>query len=264
LGQSVFAQKEIDPTKRHPMLNDKFQFEIGAFFPAKSVKFSADGSSPNDLIDFSETFDLNNNEITPQLGFKWFYSKKWHLSVEYFAIKNSHKLELQEDISFGDVVFKEGSFINGGFKLNLFRIFTGRTFYKSQKNEFGGGLGLHLLNVGPYIEGEIRINENETSFERVNLTTNAPLPNLGIWYYFSPGAKWLINTNLDWFGINIGEYSVELWDVSAGINYQIWKNIGIYANYRYYKFNARVNKNNWEGKFSFKFNGPAIGITANF
>ncbi len=263
-GQSVFSQKEIDTKKRHPKLNDKFQFEVGVFFPTKSVEFSANGSTPNDMIDFSETFDFNNNEITPQFGFKWLYSKKWYLSVEYFSIKNSHKLELQEDISFGDIVFKEGSYVKGGFKLNLFRIFTGRSFYKSQKSEFGGGLGIHLLNVGPYIEGEVRINEDETSFEQVNLTTNAPLPNIGIWYYFSPGAKWLINTNLDWFGVNIGEFYVDLWDISAGINYQVLKNMGIYATYRFYKFNAGVNENYWDGRFSFKFNGPAFGLTANF
>jgi len=262
--QYAFSQKKIDKDKQHPLLNNKFQFYTGIYFPSKTVEFSANGYTPNDLINFSKTFNLNNNEATPQLGFIWLYSKKWHLNVEYFSIKNAHQLELEKDINFGDITFKKGSYVNGGYKMNLFRVFTGRSFYQSQKHEFGAGLGLHLLNVGPFIEGEVRINDQETSFERVNLKTNAPLPNIGIWYFFSPGSKWLLNTKVDWFGVHIGEYSVELWDVSAGVNYQIFKKIGVYANYNFFKINAGVNKDYWDGRFILKFNGPVLGLTANF
>lgn len=262
--QDSFSQKEIDNDKRHPLLSSKFQFYTGIYFPTKSVKFSANGTSPNNLIDFSKTFDLNNNEATPQLGFKWLYTKKWYLSVEYFSIRNSHKIELEEDLNFGDITFTKGSYVEGGHKMNLFRVFTGRSFYHSQKHEIGAGFGIHLLNIGPYIEGEVRINEEETTFKRVNLKTNAPLPNIGIWYFFSPGSKWLLETKIDWFGVHFGEYSVELWDISGTINYQIFKNIGAYASYNFFKFNAGVNKANWDGRFSLKFNGPVLGLTANF
>jgi hypothetical protein len=264
-SQSLYSQKEeVIKDRQHPFFYNKFQFDAGAFIPTKIVKFSANGSTPNGMIDFSKNFDFNNNEITPQLGFKWLFSRKWQLYFEYFSINNSHKSKLEEDISFGDITFKKGSYVEGGYKINMLRIFVGRTFFESQKHQFGAGLGVHALRIGPYIEGEIHINEDETSFERINLKTNAPLPNIGIWYYFSPNAKWLISTKADWFGISLGDYSVKLWDISAGVNYQLFKNIGIFANYKFFKTEARVNKNNWNGKFSFKFNGPAIGLTANF
>lgn len=248
----------------HPFLTDRFQIKAGLYFPTKSVFISANGRTSNDMIDFGRSFDLNNSEITPILGFKWFFTKKWHLSLEYFGISNSHKKELEEDISFGDVTFNKGSYIKGGFKLNMYRIFSGREFIKNNKHDFGAGLGIHAMDIGPFIEGEVRINEDETTFKKVYLNALAPLPNLGIWYYFSPGPKWLLSTNIDWFGIEFGEYAVSLWDTSVGVDYQIFKNIGVYADYRFFKIRADVNQKNWDGTFSFRFNGPTIGIMGNF
>ncbi len=263
--QFVFSQEAPNSSQTsHPLLKDKYQFEAGLYFPSKSIFISANGSTPNELIDFGKSFDFNTNETTPEFGFKWFFLKKWHLSLQYFGINNSHKAQLEEDINFGDYTFKAGSYVRGGFKLHMFRIFAGRDFIKNEKHDFGVGLGFHALNIGPFIEGNIQINDQETSFKRVDLNAMAPLPNIGIWYFFSPGPKWLFSANLDWFGIEFGEYSVSLWDTTVGINFQVFKNIGLYANYRFFKIRADVNQKNWNGTFSFKFSGPSIGVTGNF
>ena len=59
-----FAIAQEADTK-NPILTSKFQLGVGMYVPSQNVKFSADGSSDNQIIEFDETFDFNNNQVTP-------------------------------------------------------------------------------------------------------------------------------------------------------------------------------------------------------
>jgi len=257
----TYSQEEID---KNPILTDKFHIDAGAFFPAKKVKFGADASSPNDLINFSDSFDFNDNEITPYLKFDWRFAKKWKLTGEFFRIINAQKAELKEDVVFEDIIFKQGTFVRAGFGFNLYRVYVGRSFSRGFKHEFGGGIGVHALNTTAFIEGEVLVNEEDFVFEKRKVSALLPLPNIGLWYYYTPNAKWTLVASVDWFAITIGEYSGGLLDIVPGIKYQVFKNIGIGLDYRYFNVYAKLDQSNWKGKFDMSFQGPMVSINANF
>ena len=234
------------------------------FIPSKKVRIGADGSSPEDNINFGNTFDFNDNELTPYINFNWYFAKKWILSAEYFTIKNAEKAELEEDIIWNDVTFKKGSFVRGGFGYDMYRIYVGRIFSQGLKHEFGGGLGVHALHTFAFIEGNIAINEEEVVFEKRNVRALIPLPNIGIWYYYTPNTKWALYSRIDWFAISVNEYSVGLWNISTGVKYQIFKNIGMGVDYKYFSSKAKVNKSYWNGNIDLSFHGPLLFIYANF
>jgi len=259
--QLVFSQEE----EKHSILTDRFQFDIGIFIPSKTVKIGADGSSPGDKIDFGESFQFNDNEATLFLNFDWRFSKKWNLSAEYFSVINAHKLELEEDIIWEDITFEKGTFVRGGFGFNVYRIFIGRIFSQGLKHEFGGGLGVHALNTSAFIEGEVKIEGTDNfKFERKRVSALIPLPNIGLWYYFAPTPKWAFIVRGDWFGITINEYSGGLLNIAPGIKYQVFKNIGLGIDYRYFNVYANINKDSWKGKFDMSYQGPLFTINANF
>jgi len=259
----LFSQEE---SEKHPILTDRFQAEVGLFFPSKSVRIGADGSSENDEIDFDEAFKLNDSETTLFLNFEWRFSKnrKWKVGVEYFAIKNADKAELNEDLVFDNITFKKGTNIRGGFGINMYRIYVGRSFSRGLKHEFGAGLGVHALNTTAFIEGDVLTSEGDINFERRAVSALVPLPNIGLWYYYTPTTKLALTARLDWFGITIGEYSGGLWNVAPGIKYQIFKNVGLGVDYRYFIVSANVNKTDWNGSFDMTFNGPLFVVHANF
>jgi len=257
----LFSQEE---SEKHPILTDKFQFEVGTFIPSKNVEIRADGSTPNDRINFTESFNLNDNETTLFLYFNWHFSKKWILTAESFNVQSANKNELKEDIDFGNITFKKGTNIRGGYGLNLYRIYIGRIFSTGLKHEFGAGIGVHGLNNSAFVEGDVLTSEGDLNFERRAVNAFVPLPNLGAWYYFTPNTKWAFVARLDWFGITVGEYSGGLWNIAPGIKYQLFKHIGIGFDYRYFIVEANVNKKSWNGQFSMKFNGPLFVVHANF
>ncbi|MCJ7756882.1 MAG: hypothetical protein MUP24_01950 [Gillisia sp.] len=259
-NQFVIAQ-EAD--NKNPILTSKFQLGVGMYVPSHNVKFSIDASNVNQTIEFDENFDFNSNQVTPEVFFNWRFAKKWNLYSEYFNANNSTRLVLKNDITAGDYTFNEGSNVKLGYKVNLYRIYFGRVISTGLKHELGGGLGAHILEAKPFIEGNIIVNGSENEFKRVSGSATAPLPNIALWYYYAPTQKWALTVRVDWFGLKINEYSGSLWDISPGVRYQIIKNLGVSLDYRYYKVNADVNKDSWNGGMDLSFSGPTFAIIGN-
>lgn len=263
--QFTVAQTGTSITK-NKILTSKFQIGIGLFIPTQKVKFSVDGSSENQEIEFGESFDFNNNSSRPQFYFDWRFSKKWKLSAEYFNASYNKKWVLDEDIAIGnsDYTFKKGSNVKLGYKFELYRIFVGRVISTGLKHELSGGIGFHVTNIGPFIEGNVKINATDNEFKRASTAVTAPLPNISLWYYFAPTEKWSFTAKIDWFGLSIDEYSGSLWDVGPSARYQFSKYFSVALDYRFFKLNANVDKKLWNGSFDMSFSGPTLGVFANF
>ncbi len=266
-GSQIFAQEnetDTDVEEKHHLLTDKFLFELGLYTPSKILKFGANGSSKNDIIEIDENLDLRHSQTTLFLHFNWRFARMWSVSAEYFGIKNVNSIKLNEDIIWEDIVYNAGTDVEVENKLRMYRVLFGRTITKGLKHEFGAGLGVHTLDINFFIEGEVFINAKVQETERRSVGVVAPLPNLGIWYFYAPNSTWMFTARLDWFGITIGDYSGSILNVGPGVNYQFHKNIGVNLKYRYFKFSARVDKSDWDGRFSTTFHGPLLTVNANF
>ncbi len=248
------------------ILTSKFQIGVGLFIPTQKVKFGLNAASKNQEIEFGDSFDFNNNSLRPQFYFDWRFAKKWKLSAEYFNANYSKKDELEEDIVIneGEYTFKKGSNVELGYKFGLYRVFVGRTISSGLKHELGAGLGFHITYIGPFIKGNIIVNNENNEFKTASVSVTAPLPNIALWYYFAPTEKWSFTARLDWFGIKIGEFSGSLWDVGPSARYQFNKHFAVAVDYRYFKLNADIDKEFWNGSFDMSFSGPTVSVHANF
>lgn len=271
LMSSHFFYGQNNDTAKNPILTNNFLLGAGIFNPLKKVNISAEGSVPtaeftdNDL-DFDKGFGLNNFETTFTLDFMWRFSKsnKWSLRAEYFKISNTEKGVLEEDVEWNDLIFKEGSSVKGGFGIALYKIFIGRTISRGDKHELGGGLGVHLLDVSAFIEGNAQINDDEFDFTKSKVSVVAPLPNIGFWYFYAPTEKWSFTAKMDWFGLKIGDVGGSLWNLSPGVNYQVYKNIGLGLSYKFFRVDVDVDKEDWKGNFNMSFSGPAFTVNWYF
>tara|TARA_B100000809_G_C14992922_1_gene478690 strand:- start:121 stop:1011 length:891 start_codon:yes stop_codon:yes gene_type:complete len=280
IGTSLFSQENVinknadiiktDSIAQHPLLSNRFTFYAGLYSSKKEIKFGVNGASDNEIFDFSERADFNDNETTLFLNFNWRFSRKWTLTTEYFSVKNKLNRNIEQEIEWNDQIYQGSAEVALGLNLNMFRVLVGRTISKGLKHELGVGLGIHGLDVEAYIEGNAFVNNNNTgegaatNFKRSTVSVLAPLPNVGVWYFYAPHPKWMLTARVDWFSIEIGEYSGGLWDLGAGVNYQFHSNIGVGLNYRYFDFTAKVDKTNWDGEFSLNFQGPLLTVNVNF
>lgn len=252
----------------HPALSDRFDASLGWFKSDNTFKISADPLyiNTNTNIDFGDDLGVeqSNTLFDAQLRWKLGSERKWSLSGQYFKNKASGDAVLEEDVEWQGEVFREGSFVGAGVSLEVIRLFLGRSIVKNERNDFGIGVGLHYLSLDAYIEGEILINDEDTGFHRGDASSSAPLPNLGAWYMFSPAKNWLLRARVDWISANIGDYDGTLWNANVGVNYQLFRHIGLGLSYQYFNLNLGVDNNNWKGSADMTYSGPVIAVTGNW
>jgi len=267
LQDSIIEVTSPKIIKQHPILSDRFILNAGIFIPSKIFKLNIAGASENDLIDINEDLGFDKSETIFAGNFMWRFTKnkKWSLSVEYFGVKSNHNLTLEDEIEWDDTTYPVGIEVEAGFRLNIYRIFFGRSIIRKQNHELGGGLGVHAMDIRTFIEGEAFLGDAVTpTLERKSVSVVAPVPNIGFWYYYTPNAKWALTARIDWFAIQIGDYGGSLWNIAPGVKYQVFKNIGVGVNYRYIQTSVNVDKENFSGDLDLIFKGPLFTISGNF
>jgi len=250
--------------EQNPLLTDRFFVEAGVFGVTRAFKLGADGQSEGGEIDFNETFKLTDNDATFFFKFDWRFSKKWTVAFETFGVNAGNSLFLEEDITWEDITFKEGSFVRAGVEFRLYRLFFSRTVFSRPKHRIDVGLGLHGLNIGAFIEGEGRTSEGNIEPGRRKVDGLIPLPNIGASYMWAPHKRWMLGANLDWLGLTIDQYSGSLWYFAPKLKFQIIENLGIGVNYALFSLDAKVDSENWNGRFDMSFSGPLLSLHANF
>ena len=202
--------------------------------------------------------------LDAQLRWKFGSEGKWSLWGQYFKNKADGDAVLKEDTGWGDVIFREGTFVGAGVSVEVIRLLFGRSFIKNDQNDFGAGIGIHNLDLGAYIEGEILINDGGTGFHRGDTSKSQPLPNVGAWYLYSPAKKWTLHARVDWINANIGDYDGTLWNSNVGVNYQMFRHVGLGLSYQYFNIDLKVDNSGWRGGADTTYSGPVIALTGNW
>ena len=262
-----FAQEDAE---KHPLLTDKFVFTGGLFLPTKEVKLSVNGESIDNDIDLGKAFDIKHYQSTYNLGFDWRFSRKWKLSADYFRMKNVKVAELKEPIEWEDYIF-DGE-VEVGIDIGVLRTMVSRIISQGDKHELGVGIGFHIMPISIYVEGEATLigpdGEVSTDVDRQNLSVTAPLPDFGLYYNWAPTSKWFFSADVDFLYIAIGDYKGWLWDLNAGVKYQIVDFFGVGVNYKYYSIDFEVDKGktvgDWQGSIGVSYSGPMFLVHFNF
>lgn len=248
----------------HPFLTDKFNIDVGAFWPNINLDLKVNGSDPGEEIDFDEALNLEDYQAAGSINFRWRFGEKWSFWAQAWNTHSSGVATLKKDIEWGDIIFKSGSFVKGGTDLSVVRLFFGREFSIGPQHEFGMGAGLHWMELDTFLKGEVLINDGSIEFQRKSVSADIPLPNIGIWYMYSWSPNWIFQSRLDWLSASIGDYSGGLWDIQVGVNYQAFHNIGFGLYYKTFFLNVDIKKNDWKGSADLNQSGPLLTMTATW
>jgi hypothetical protein len=254
-----------DSPARHPLLEDDWLASAGLFFFDRDIELSINGQSTDNLkFDFDERTQLSQSDSRFSGNLRWRFGEKWSVAVQYFDSSDSTRAELTEDIVWKDFVFKQGTFATAGIDITVARLFFGRKFSTGPRHEFGLGAGLHWLEIAPFIEAELLVNDQSSGVYRDSVSASAPLPNIGAWYTYAFDSKWLVETRLDWLSASFEEYSGSLWNAAAGIQYQAFRHLGFGLQYQFFSLDVDIDKDDWRGGAELRFNGPFLSATVNW
>jgi hypothetical protein len=247
----------------HLFLTSKVWVELGAYFPNHDFSAKLDGTTGNSgsEVDFERAlgFDDNTQSFSGEIG--WQFSRSWAVAAQYFSFDRTNSRILDEDIEWSDVVYEVGAEVRGGSSLDVTRIVTSYRFFRDGPHDLRAALGVHWLNLGAFIEGDARLNDNTVDFQKRGGSADGPLPNIGAWYRYSPSEKWVFSVRLDWLEASVGDFGGRILDLSAGANYSVWKNVGIGINYQHLELDVRVDSDSWNGDVKTSYSGPVVYIS---
>ena len=261
--QSSYADDRSDI---HPSLTNKFSLDFGVYYPDRQVRISA-GTTLGDAgewIDFQGDFNHATSDETFSMNFGWRFGEKWQLATQYFASSGSRKAVLDEDVEFGNIIFTAGSNVAAGSHFSMVRLFFARDFATANNQEFGIGAGLHFLELGASIQGDIIVEGRDNLFHRESVRVSAPLPNIGAWYMYSLSPKWAVKGRVDWISAHIEPYEGQLINASLGANYQMFNNVGFGLSYNYFELDVGIRDTHWKGKVETIYEGFFAFLSFNW
>ena len=249
----------------HPYLRRGFSLDLGVFFPDRELDLRVNGSlvGINDEIDFDRRGRIERSDEVFAAELFWRFRGRWSVVGQYFRSSDSTRAVLGEDIEWGNVVFGAGSNAAIGTNFSLTRIFFGRQLDTSKSFDIGIGGGLHLFDIGAFIEGTILINGTPSSARR-SVSSDALLPNIGAWYRYSISPRWALRARLDWLSASVGDYDGFLANVALGLNFRAFEHVGFGLNYNYVQLDVGIDKSDWRGDIQIVYDGVYVNASVYF
>ena len=246
-------------------LNDKYWLEGQAFFPDinTTVSVSAKNQTVGTLIDLETDLKLDDHETLPAVygGVRF---GRFSLIGEYYALNRSGMTSIARDITFNDVVYPAGGTVSSTLDTDVYRAAIGYSFVRKDNLELGAALGLHLTNFKIELSGNGHVGSAALQSEARREDALAPLPTLGLFGTYEIVPRVQLGARVDYLSLKIGDYDGRLVNTQASLNFQLFRNVGIGAMYRYVDYRLKVDKNLWLGELSYRFNGPAAFLRASF
>ena len=252
----------------HPLMNDKYWVTVGVLFAARDLVVSVDGSLGSTIedldLDFESSVGLDDTPdlFTTEVG--WQFSDDWGVSLQFFRSERSVNEVLQKTIEWEDLTFEAGADIAAASKVSVSRLFFSRRFWDGGRHSLRLGAGIHFLETTVRIGGQATIDDMTTEFRTRAVSASFPVPNIGVWYRYSPSSRWLLSARVDWFEASLNDFSGRVWNGHAGIDFRLSEHFGIGLNYQVFQIDGRVRETDWRGSLRTRLTGPNLHITANW
>jgi hypothetical protein len=141
--------------------------------------------------------------------------------------------------------------------LTIYKLAYTWSFLRRDKGYLGASAGLYVADIGASIAAE--------SLGRATSGgVTAPLPVFGLRGQYDLSAKWSLRGSAEIFAIDYGDYNGSLYDVYAGLDYQLLEHVAIGVGVNSVKIDVGVRKSNFNGDFDWRYDGGLLFFKFDF
>jgi hypothetical protein len=210
--------------------------------------------------------DLGLRE-TPDIGFVeggYRFAPRWKINYEYITLSRNRSVSLARDIAVGDTVFPVAATVSGSFASRLYKAHVTWFPVRTDQAEIGLSLGAHVTEFRLVVEGEGTIGNVAGGAREERREVTAPLPNLGISGSYEVIDRVRLSAKANYLQLEVDELTGGLTDFEASVAYEVTENFAIGAGYRSLGYRLDVERERFEGKVRYEFEGPFAFVMASF
>jgi len=253
-----FAAGQPAALATHPALQDRWHFQLGIYTPNvdTTARLNGAGGLVGTEVSFEEDLGFTERNDMPAVLASVRLGERWKIEAEYLSLRRDNSRALSRTINWGDNAYTVGTTVNSQFSSDIFRLSAGYSFVRDAQKEFGATLGLHTTDFKMTIAAAGIGGDTGEAL--------APLPTLGFYGAYALTPRWLLSGRVDIFSLQYQEYDGSLTNVTAGVDYRLFRSFGLGAAYRYIDYDLNVTKSKFNGGINYRFSGPMLYLVSSF
>jgi len=247
-------------------MGERVGVNLGSFFANLNTKVRLDASdgSLGTGIDFEQDLGLDDTLIRIMAEGYWRFFKKHRLDFSYFDLDRSGDGSSTVEIRFGDEIFQSSLPLQAFLDIEIFNFGYSYSILFDEKKELALGLALSFQDITVALQGTgapgLGVSDSESVL--------APLPTFTGRFAYAITPKWVVNTSIGYFTIELDsggdELSGDVIAVNAGVKWQLLKHFDLGLLYQYFRVDVNTKGEARQLTIDYEYKGPVLYVGWSF
>ena len=238
---------------------DRFSISLGVFVTNRDSKTQLDGQIPNSgtPVDLENDLGFDKSDTVFRVDGVFRFNEKHRIDFSAFDLSRSASKQIQKDIEWNGEPFPIDTVVDASLDLNIYKVAYTWSFLRRDKGYLGATAGLYVADVGTSLAAE-SIGRSSSG------GVTAPLPVFGLRGQYDLAEKWSLRGSAEIFAIEYGDFSGSLYDLYAGVDYQLFERMAVGLGINSVNLNVGVTKGNFDGDLDWQYDGGLLFFKFDF
>ena len=252
LGTAAAADDEVRRDKPVTVWARAFFADVDTAIRVDSQTLALAGT----LLDLEADLDIDDSPTLPMLGIDWWIADRHVVGLAYFELTRDGRAVINEEIRWDDFVYPVNFDVRSFFNTKVTRLAYRYSLISMPQSQFSIGGGIHWTDMEAGI--------SEASIGSSEVSGDAPLPMLTAAFDYDLSPKWSVLFLGEWFGIDVGDVSGEIWHADVTLQWHAWKQVSLEVGYNYFDLDFDEGDADFRGLFNYTYQGPFLGMAVAF
>ena len=238
---------------------DRFSVSLGVFITSRDTITRLDGDVPGsgEDVDLENDFGFDASDAVFRIDGYFRFNEKHRLDLSAFDLSRSASKRIQKDIEWDGSNYPIDTVIDAGLDLTIYKLAYTWSFMRREKGYLGASAGLYVADIGTSLAAAA-IGQSSSR------ATTAPLPVIGLRGQYDFSDKWSLRGSAELFAFEYGDFDGSLYDLYAGLDYQLFEHMAIGVGVNSVDFNVGVTKTNFNGDLDWRYTGGLLFFKFDF
>jgi hypothetical protein len=238
---------------------DRFSLSLGIFVTDRGTKTRLDGEVPGSGTEVDSENDLgfDKSDLVFRIDGNYRFNEKHRIDFSAFDLSRNASKQIDEDIIWDGELYPIDVLIKANIDLTIYKLAYTWSFMRRDNGYLGLTAGLYVADIGTSISAE--------SIGRASRGgVTAPLPVFGLRGQYDFSEKWSFRGSVEIFAVDYDYYSGSLYDVYAGVDYQLSEHVAVGFGINSVKFDVGVDKAGFDGQLDWRYDGGLLFFKFDF
>ena len=200
---------------------------------------------------------LSNQAYQPRFELMFRLRPRHRVRVNFFDLRRNGSTVLNSTILYGDQTFQAGEPLQSSLNWRQMDITYTYSFLRGDRYELGAGLGAHLL------EAEAIAQQPGTAL-RTDYNQAGPFATVALDGSYLIARHWSFNARANYMHLTVHDFSGELEDYHADVQYRWRRNFAVGAGYDYSQAQMDIRNRDPSGIVQLRINGPQLFLRVSY